>query len=58
MKHRAGPSSEERKKWRKYTKAEVSKHSKVADGWVIIYDRVYDISTFATTHPVCVASRF
>mmetsp|Transcript_3939 Transcript_3939/g.10119 ORF Transcript_3939/g.10119 Transcript_3939/m.10119 type:complete len:190 (-) Transcript_3939:125-694(-) len=51
MKHRAGPSAEERRKWRKFTKGEVARHGTLDDGWIIIYDRVYDITTFAITHP-------
>ncbi|QDZ18397.1 cytochrome b5 reductase [Chloropicon primus] len=51
VKHRGGPSVEERSLWPKFTKSEVQKHNTLEDGWVIIYDRVYDITNFAITHP-------
>ena len=51
MKHRAGPSPDERKRWKKYTAEEVKKHDTLEDAWVIIFDRIYDITSFAITHP-------
>ncbi|VVC99875.1 uncharacterized protein LOC126969136 [Leptidea sinapis] len=33
------------------TLAEVSQHDTPSDCWVVIYDRVYDISTFLDEHP-------
>jgi len=47
----AGPSHSERAYWPKFTLAEVAKHVSLKDGWVVIFDRVFDITTFAITHP-------
>ncbi len=44
MKHRAGPAPEERSQWPKFTKGEVARHGTLDDGWIIVYDRVYDIT--------------
>ena len=30
---------------------EVSEHSSRYDGWMVIYDRVYDVTTFLREHP-------
>ena len=49
-----GPSSslkDEYQKWPKFTSAEVKRHDKLNDGWIIIHSRVYDITAFAKTHP-------
>ena len=50
-KKRSGPCEKERAKWKKFTACECSKHNTLRDGWVIIFDRVYDITVFAVTHP-------
>jgi len=47
----SGPSDEEYNRWRKFTKSQVSQHAKISDGWIIVHDRVYDITSFAKTHP-------
>jgi len=47
----SGPSDEEYNRWRKFTKSQVSKHARISDGWIIVHDRVYDITSFAKTHP-------
>ena len=46
-----GPSDVEYIKWRKFTSAQVSKHARLHDGWIIVHERVYDITSFAKTHP-------
>merc|ERR1712188_120619 len=51
MKHRKGPDEIERRRWKKFTSCEVVKHGILEDAWTIIYGRVYDITTFALTHP-------
>ena len=30
---------------------EVSEHSSRNDGWMVIYDRVYDVTSFLREHP-------
>ena len=30
---------------------EVSEHSSRDDGWMVIYDRVYDVTSFLKEHP-------
>ena len=47
----AGPCDAERAYWPKFTPGEVAKHVSLKDGWIIIYERVFDITTFAITHP-------
>jgi len=37
--------------WPRYTMSEVAKHNQLKDAWVVVHDRVYDITTFAVTHP-------
>ncbi|KAI7896224.1 cytochrome b5 [Mucor mucedo] len=34
-----------------YTQAEVDKHNTKGDTWMIIHEKVYDVSTFAEDHP-------
>ncbi|CAA3022107.1 cytochrome B5-like protein [Olea europaea var. sylvestris] len=34
-----------------YTKAEVSSHNKRTDCWIIIKDKVYDVSSYVEEHP-------
>ncbi|XP_021723539.1 cytochrome B5-like protein isoform X1 [Chenopodium quinoa] len=36
---------------KKYTKAEVSLHDKRTDCWVIIKDKVYDVTSYVEEHP-------
>ena len=36
---------------RQYTCSDVSRHSRKADLWVVIYDQVYGISPFLDEHP-------
>jgi len=47
----AGPSNAERQAWPKFTVDEITKHDSLKDGWIVVYDRVFDITTFAITHP-------
>jgi cytochrome b involved in lipid metabolism len=47
----SGPSDEEYNRWRKFTKSQVARHATISDGWIIVHDRVYDITSFAKTHP-------
>ena len=47
----AGPCDAERAFWPKFTLGEVAKHVSLKDGWIVIYERVFDITTFAITHP-------
>jgi len=35
----------------KFTSEEVSRHSKFEDCWVIVEDRVYDLTSFLEHHP-------
>lgn len=39
------------KESRKYTKAEISLHNKRTDCWVIIKDKVYDVTSYVEEHP-------
>ena len=48
---RAGPCDAERAFWPKFTLGEVAKHVSLKDGWIVIYERVFDITAFAITHP-------
>ena len=41
----------EKKRDGKYTLAEISKHNKAEDAWVIIDGKVYDITDFVDEHP-------
>jgi len=36
---------------RKYTFAEVKEHNKPTDLWVVIHDKVYDVTKFLNEHP-------
>lgn len=45
------PRPEVRRLWRRYSLAEVAKHCTLRDGWIIVHERIFDISAFATTHP-------
>ena len=47
----SGPSDVEYTKWPKFTSVQVSKHARLHDGWIIVHKRVYDITSFAKTHP-------
>ncbi len=47
----SGPSSLEYDAWPKFTPSQVKRHDKLNDGWIIIHSRVYDITSFAKTHP-------
>ena len=47
----SGPSDVEYRKWPKFTSVQVSKHARLHDGWIIVHKRVYDITSFAKTHP-------
>ena len=49
--HLAGLDDGERGYWPKFSAAEVARHHRVRDGWIIVHERVYDITTFAVTHP-------
>ena len=50
-KRTCGPCDAEYDEWRKFSEDEVAKHCTLNDGWIIVFDRVYDITTFAVTHP-------
>ena len=48
---RIAPAARERASWPKYTAEDVAKHASISDGWIVVYERVYDITAFARTHP-------
>ena len=48
---RRAPTDDERARWRKYTREDVAAHARLADGWIVVHERVFDITAFATTHP-------
>jgi glycosylphosphatidylinositol deacylase len=48
---RRAPTDDERARWRKYTREDVAAHARLADGWIVVRERVFDITAFATTHP-------
>ena len=48
---RRAPTDDERARWRKYTREDVAAHARLADGWIVVNERVFDITAFATTHP-------
>jgi hypothetical protein len=50
-KRTCGPSDAEYALWPKFSPCDVAKHSTLNDGWVIVFERVFDITTFALTHP-------
>jgi len=37
--------------WPRYPLSEVAKHNQLKDAWIVVHNRVYDITTFAVTHP-------
>ncbi|CDP03257.1 unnamed protein product [Coffea canephora] len=39
------------KAYKTYSKAEVSLHNKRADCWIIIKDKVYDVTSYVEEHP-------
>ena len=45
------PTDDERARWRKFTREDVAAHARLADGWIVVNERVFDITAFATTHP-------
>ena len=47
----AGPSEAERSCWPKFTLHEIAKHASLNDAWIVVFDRVFDITSFAITHP-------
>ena len=48
---RRAPTDDERARWRKFTREDVAAHARLADGWIVVNERVFDITAFATTHP-------
>lgn len=48
---RASARDTKSKKWKKYTLAEVAKHNKKSDAWIIINDKVADITKWIPLHP-------
>ena len=46
-----GPCDAERAYWPKFTLEEVARHKSLKDGWIVVHERVFDITTFAITHP-------
>ena len=46
-----GTSGTKTKKWRKYTLAEVAKHNKKTDAWIVIEGKVADITKWIPKHP-------
>ena len=48
---RRAPTDDERARWRKYAREDVAAHARLADGWIVVNERVFDITAFATTHP-------
>jgi len=51
MRTKKGPSLDERRNARKFTMEEIERHHKVCDGWIVVNERVYDITAFVKTHP-------
>merc|ERR1712100_461279 len=47
----ASSSKPSQKSSRYYTVDDVSKHDRENDCWVIVHDRVYDVTTFVPKHP-------
>ncbi|OQR86262.1 sterol-4-alpha-carboxylate 3-dehydrogenase, decarboxylating isoform X1 [Achlya hypogyna] len=39
------------REYRKYTRAEVAVHNKETDAWIIVKDKVYDITEYVEDHP-------
>ena len=50
-KRTGGPCDAEYACWPKFTLEEVAKHATLNDGWIVVFDRVFDITMFAVTHP-------
>lgn len=48
---RRRPREEERRAWRKFSMKMVSEHDVVRDGWIVVNERVFDITAFARSHP-------
>ncbi|CAI9759017.1 unnamed protein product [Fraxinus pennsylvanica] len=46
-----GKSNVTTKAAKAYTKAEVSSHNKRTDCWIIIKDKVYDVTSYVEEHP-------
>jgi len=47
----ANKTKTQSKKWRKYTLAEVAKHNKKTDAWIVINGKVADITKWIPKHP-------
>jgi len=45
------PTPEQLAARRKYTYREINKHNREEDCWVIIHDKVYDVTAFLNEHP-------
>ena len=45
-------SSKEKKKMKTFTLAEIARHNKDNDNYIVIDDKVYDVTTFSRFHPV------
>ena len=48
---RTRPSDAERARWRAFTMDDVRAHARVRDGWIVVRERVFDVTAFASTHP-------
>ncbi|KAK4791525.1 hypothetical protein SAY86_031938 [Trapa natans] len=45
------PSSNSKKEWKIYSRGEVSLHKKRDDCWIIIKNKVYDVTSYVEEHP-------
>jgi cytochrome b involved in lipid metabolism len=45
------PEAPVRKEWPRFTAAEVAEHNHIDSCWLIIHDRVYDVTSYIPRHP-------
>lgn len=48
---KAPPSDAERRAWRRFTADEVARRARVRDGWIVVRERVFDVTAFVSSHP-------